>query len=137
MSDSLRRRKEKTHAWKTIKLVLSKNIGDPLTTTTVPSKTITLETEAILTNPAQIFSTKSEVEDRIIEQNIHLFSIADDFSIGLCMALYDVISPHNASKFYNAVLKVQLIEKDKENIDFVEAFELLQMIVRLGLLKTN
>ena len=63
------------------------------------------------------------------------FSTTGDSSIGLNTTLYNTIAPHSTSKFYHTVLKVQLTEKDKENIDFVEAFELLQMTACLGLLK--
>ena len=59
----------------------------------------------------------------------------EDSPIGLNTALYDAIGPHGTTKFCDAVLKAQLTEKDKENIDFVEAFELLQMTARPGLLK--
>ena len=49
---------------------------------------------------------------------------------GLNTSLYKVIGPHGTSKICDAVLNAQLTEEDKENIEFVEAFELLRMTAR-------
>ena len=99
-----------------------------MTTVKVLGNIVTLDTQASLTNQDQTFSTKSDVQDKIIEQDLHNFSTVEDSPMGLNTTLYNTIGPHGTTKFCKDVLKAQLTETDKENVEFVEAFELLQMI---------
>ena len=55
--------------------------------------------------------------------------------MNLNTALCNATASQNTTKLCPAVLKAHLTEKDKDNVDFVEAFELLQITANLGLLK--
>ena len=121
--------------WRAIKRALERSLRDPLSTITIPGSSVTTASGAILTNPDITLTTKEDVQEAIIETNIAHFSAAEQTPIGLNTALFDAIGPHGTSAFCDAVLKAKLTEADKENIDFIEAYELLQMTARPALRK--
>ena len=121
--------------WREIKRALDRSIRDPLSTITIPGNTVKTSSGATLTNPDITLTTKDEVQDAIINKNIEHFSAAEQTPIGLNTALFEAIGPHGTSAFCDSVLKAKLTDKDKENIDFIEAYELLQMTARPNLKK--
>lgn len=121
--------------WRAIKRALGRSLRDPLSTITIPGSSVTTASGAILTNPDVTLTTKEAVQEAIIDTNIAHFSAAEQTPIGLNTALFDAIGPHGTSAFCDAVLKAKLTEADKENIDFIEAYELLQMTARPALRK--
>ena len=65
-----------------------------------------------------------------IEQNITHFSEAEKTPLGKGTYLHKVIGPHGTSEFCDQVLDDGLGETDKEEINYVEAYELLQHMQR-------
>ena len=121
--------------WREIKRALDRSIRDPLSTITIPGTTTITNTGAILTNPDITLTTKNEFQEAIINIKIQHFSAAEQPPIGLNTTLFDAIGPHCTSTFCDEVLQAKFTDKDKENIDFIEAYELLQITARPNLQK--
>ena len=61
----------------------------------------------------------------LLKKNTNHFSAAENSPLGKGTFLHEAIGPHRTSKFCDRVLDSGLGEADKENINFVEAYELL------------
>ena len=73
---------------------------------TKKGETTTTQSGAILTKLDTLYTTKSEVHDQIIKQNISHFSAAENTPVGLNIALYHAIGPRGTSLFCDRVLEI-------------------------------
>ena len=105
--------------WRKIKYHLKSGDTEPLTRLLVTTAGVS----CILTGGANI-------QDAVIDHNIKHFSEAENTSFGMGTFLHDAIGPHGASKFCDRVLDGGLGEADKDDINYVEAYKLLQHMPR-------
>jgi len=73
-----------------------------------------------------ILTDVAEIQDAVIDHNINHFSEAEDTSLGMGTFLHDAIGPHGTLEFCDRVLDQGLGKADKDDINYVEAYELLQ-----------
>ena len=105
--------------WRKIKYYLQSGDTEPLT-------------RLLVTKGGQqrILIDGAEIQDAVIDHNIKHFSEAEDTPLGMGTFLYKAIGPHGTSEFCDRVLDGGLGETDKEEINYVEAYELLQHMQR-------
>ena len=77
-----------------------------------------------------ILTDEEEIHEAVINHNIKHFSKAEDTPLGMGTFLHDSIGTHSTSSFCDRVLDGGLGEADKEDINYVEAYELLQHMQR-------
>ena len=75
---------------------------------------------------SKVLTDGNNIHNRITEHNIKHFSSAESSSLGLHSLLHTTIGPHGTSDFCDRVLSGCLGEADKTDINFTEAYELLQ-----------
>ena len=73
-----------------------------------------------------ILTDGKEIQDAIIDHNIKHFSEAEDTPLGMGTFLHKAIGPHGTLEFCDRVLDGGLGQADKEDINYVEAYKLLQ-----------
>ena len=83
-----------------------------------------------LEDRAKISTDGEEIQNKIIDQNIKHFSTVEDSPLGMGSFLFEAIGPHSTSDFCDRVLDGGLGPTDKEEINFTEAYELLQHMER-------
>ena len=74
--------------------------------------------------------TKILIQKVIINQNIKPFSEAENTPLGQGTFLHNAIGSHETSEFCDRVLDGEFSKVDKEDINYVEAYELLQHMHR-------
>ena len=105
--------------WRKIKYYLQTRDTEPLTRL--------LATEG---GQSRILTDGAEIQDAVIDHNIKHFSEAEDTPLGMGTFLHKAIGPHGTSEFCDRVLDGGLGAADKEDINYVEAYELLQHMQR-------
>ena len=89
-------------------------------------------TRLLITENGQqkVLTDGAEIQEAIIDHNIQYFSAVEDTPLGKGIFLYNAIGPHVTSKFCDRVLNWGRGEAYREDINYVEAYELLQHMQR-------
>ena len=101
-----------------IRQALGKGRNTSLLRLIVPSSTDT--------KISTIYTSKHDIHEKIIDQNIAHYSKAENSPLGIGTPLYKKIGPHGTSPFCDRVLQGQLNFQDMQDIPMQETLELLQ-----------
>ena len=114
--------------WRKIKYFLKQGITEPLTR---------LLYQENPEGPTTILMDGEEIQQKIIDQNIKHFSTAENSPLGQGSFLHQAIRLHGTSEFCERVLDGGLGSSDEKEINFTEAYELLQHMERKKLPPTT
>ena len=107
--------KQSRSKWRKVQYYLNTEDKEPLTGLLVTEN-----------GEQKVLTDGAEIHEAIIDQNIRHFSEAEDKSRSKGTFLHDAIDPYGTSEFCNRVLDRGLGAADGEDINYVEAYELLQ-----------
>ena len=105
--------------WRKIKFYLNSGDTEPLTRLLVTKN-----------GQQKVLTDGAEIQEAVINHNTKHFSEAENTPLGMGTLLHDAIGPHGTSGFCNRVLDGGLGKADKEDINSVEAYKLLQHMQR-------
>ena len=110
-------REKSKNTWRKIKRALDTSSRATLTKLIIPM---------LGTEEEKTITTKDEIHESIINYNIEHYSKPESSPFGLGQFLCDAIGPHGTSQFSDRILAGDLTEADRKEIQFEEAYELLQ-----------
>ena len=78
----------------------------------------------------KILATKEDIPNAIYEHNKEHYSKPEKSTFGLGEILRKAVGPHGTSQFSDRVPEGTMTEEDRVNINYQEAYELLEMMKR-------